>query len=625
MTRPVRVAHVTTIDLTLHALLLGQMRRLRDEGFEVTGISAPGPWVAELEAEGFRHVPWPSATRSWDPASDARAARELVAILRRERFDLVHTHNPKPGIIGRVAARAVGVPCVVNTVHGLYATPEDRAARRVPVLAAEAFASRFSDLELYQSEEDLAWAMRARVVRGRKAVLLGNGTDVAAFAPGRLSPERRAALRAELGIGPDAVVVGAVGRMVAEKGYRELFAAATAVRRAEPGTTFLVVGGSDPEKADAVTEDEIRAAGDDVSFAGWRADVADLMAAMDVFVLPSWREGVPRSAIEAAATGLPLVVTDIRGCREVVRDGVEGILVPVRDPAQLTSAIARLAGDPALRARMGAAARTRAVERFDERRVMDLLVDRYGELLRRKGLTGNPLARPASSSRSGAPGAANGHTGANVRLRAAGPADAAALARLHRSGLPDAFLPTLGEPFLRRLYRALANDPAAVTLVAEDGDGVVGFVSGVTSVRGFYRRFVVRHGVGAALAASPALIRRDVWRRVLETASYPARSRAAREGGAAPSTADPAAALPDAELLSIAVSPTSRSNGVGRALAEGLIEELERRGVPAVKVVVAEDNGPGNALYERVGFSRAGDIAVHDGTTSAVWVASCAS
>ena len=146
-----------------------------------------------------------------------------------------------------------------------------------------------------------------------------------------------------------------------------------------PGRRFLVVGGSDPEKADAVTEDEIRAAAGDVGviFAGWRADVADLMAAMDVFVLPSWREGVPRSAIEAAATGLPLVVTDIRGCREVVRDGIEGILVPVREPERLASAIGRLVGDPALRARMGAAARERAVERFDERRVMDLLVDRY--------------------------------------------------------------------------------------------------------------------------------------------------------------------------------------------------------------------------------------------------------
>ena len=100
-----KVAHVTTVDLTLRFLILQQLRRLREEGFEVVGISAPGPWVGELEAEGIRHIPWTNATRAWDPASDARAFAELVGIFRRERFDLVHTHNPKPGVIGRIGGQ----------------------------------------------------------------------------------------------------------------------------------------------------------------------------------------------------------------------------------------------------------------------------------------------------------------------------------------------------------------------------------------------------------------------------------------------------------------------------------------------------------------------------------------
>jgi glycosyltransferase involved in cell wall biosynthesis len=116
------------------------------------------------------------------------------------------------------------------------------------------------------------------------------------------------------------------------------------------------------------------AASEDVVLAGWREDVADLMALMDVFVLPSWREGLPRSAVEAAASGVPLVLTDIRGCREVVRDGVEGTLVPVRSPVALAAAIARLLDDPDLRLRMGRAARARAEERFDEARVARTIV-----------------------------------------------------------------------------------------------------------------------------------------------------------------------------------------------------------------------------------------------------------
>ena len=246
--RPLRVAHLTTTDLTLRYLLLGQLRRLSAEGYEVTGISAPGPNAGALQAEGIRHLPWRNATRSWNPVADVRALAELVALLRRERFDLVHTHNPKPGVLGRVAARLAGTPLVVNTVHGLYATPEDRLRKRAAVLGLEWLAGRCSDLELYQSEEDLAWAGRLRLARKGRSHLLGNGTDTGFFDPAQVPPERAAALRRELGLPADALVVGAVGRLVAEKGYRELFAAARAVRQADPRVRFLAVGSPRPRE-----------------------------------------------------------------------------------------------------------------------------------------------------------------------------------------------------------------------------------------------------------------------------------------------------------------------------------------------------------------------------------------
>ncbi|HXF72484.1 MAG TPA: glycosyltransferase family 4 protein, partial [Actinomycetota bacterium] len=400
--RPVRVAHVTTVDLTLRFLLLGQLRRLRDEGYEVWAVSAPGPWAADLEAEGIRHLPWPHATRSWDPAADARALAELVGLLRRGRFDLVHTHNPKPGVLGRVAARLAGVPCVVNTVHGYYATPEDPPARRAAVLGLERLAARLSDLELFQSEEDLRWARRARVVPPGRAVFLGNGTDLARFDPAAVDPGRAAALRAELGIPEGAPVVGSVGRLVAEKGYRELFEAASRVRARRPEVRFLAVGAPDTGKADAIGPRELEAARADVVFCGWREDVRDLLALVDVFVLPSWREGVPRSAIEAAAMGRAMVLTDIRGCREVARDGREALLVPPRAPAKLAAAIERLLDDPGLRERLGRAARARALERFDERRVAETVVRCYRRVLQQKGLAPPGRVAPAMAGE-GAP------------------------------------------------------------------------------------------------------------------------------------------------------------------------------------------------------------------------------
>jgi glycosyltransferase involved in cell wall biosynthesis/ribosomal protein S18 acetylase RimI-like enzyme len=589
--RPLRVAHVTTTDLTLRYLLLGQLRRLREEGYEVTGISAPGPYTGDLEAAGIRFLPWKSATRSWDPVADLRAFAELLALLRRERFDLVHTHNPKPGLIGRVAARLAGVPVIVNTVHGLYATPDDRLRKRIPVLGLEWLAARCSHLELYQSEEDLHWARRIRLVPRRRSELLGNGTDLSRFDPEQVGPERAAELRRELGLPADALVVGAVGRLVAEKGYRELFAAARAVRDEHPNVRFLAVGAPDLEKADAITEAELERAAGDVLVTGWRDDVRDLLAVMDVFVLASWREGMPRSAIEAAAMGRPLLLTDIRGCREVARNDQEALLVPPRDNEKLTAALLRLVGDPTLRRRLGVTAGRRARERFSEAAVAERVVDAYRRLLHLP----DTLPMP----------------GPPVVIRPARGGDARTMARLHAEGMPDAFLPALGLGFLTRLYRALASDPQAVALVADSGGDVVGFATGVLSVRGFYRRFARQDGPAAALVASPHLVRPSVVRRLLETVRYPSSSTA--ELGP----------LPDAELLSIAVTPANRTGGTGRALADGILLGLAERGAGEIKVVVGAANEGANRFYAKVGFRPAGHLSVHQGTPSNVWIRPC--
>jgi glycosyltransferase involved in cell wall biosynthesis/ribosomal protein S18 acetylase RimI-like enzyme len=592
--RTIRVAHITTVDMSLRYLLLAQLRALRDAGYDVTAISAPGPWSADLASEGIRHLPWRSVTRAWDPAADARAFAELLGLFRRERFDIVHTHNPKPGLLGRLAARAVGVPCVVNTVHGLYATPEDAARRRLPVLGLERLGAAASDLELYQSGEDLAWARRIGVVPPSRSLLLGNGIDLARFDAERDADGRRAAMRRELGIPEEAVVVATVGRLVVEKGYRELFAAAGEVRRTRPDVRFVVVGDIDRDKADAIGDDEIEHARGDVIFAGWREDVSEVLAAADVFVLPSWREGMPRSAIEAAAMGRPLVLTDVRGCREVARDGVDGRLVPVRDPERLAAAIGALVDDGALRARMGAAARERALELFDERRVVTKVLEEYRGLLARKGLAapGEDAPQPPA-----------------WRIRRARRHDALALARLHRQALPEAFLPTLGERFLARLYRALADDRGAVALVAEEDGRVVGLATGMVSGRAFSRRFYLRHGLPALTAAALELRRPGSARRALETARHTA-------GGGG---------LPEAELASIAVAADHRGRGIARALGAGVLAGLAELGAREVKVVVGAHNAAGNRLYSDLGFERGPAITLHDGATSHVWIARCRS
>jgi glycosyltransferase involved in cell wall biosynthesis len=378
------VAHLTTVDVSLWFLLLAQLRGVRDAGGTAIGISAPGPWVAHLEREGIRHIALRSSTRAPNVRADARAAGELWSILRRERVDVLHTHNPKPGVYGRMVGRLARVPIVVNTVHGLYAQETDPLARRAAVYGLEAVAARCSDAELLQNPEDLALMQRLHLTRRPR--LLGNGVDLVRFDPTRVEPAQRRVLRASFDVfDDDIVVVGAVGRLVAEKGYPELFEAFRALPRDR--YVLVVAGADEPDKPDALDPAVVaRARADGVRFLGQRDDVDALYGAMDVFALPSHREGFPRAAMEAAAMGLPVVATDIRGCRQVVDPDRNGLLVAVRDPVALAAALTSLGEDGPRRARMASAARAIALERFDERRVVARVMATYRDVARRKEL-----------------------------------------------------------------------------------------------------------------------------------------------------------------------------------------------------------------------------------------------
>jgi glycosyltransferase involved in cell wall biosynthesis len=377
-----RIIHVTTSDISLALLLGPQLRAFAAAGYEVIGASAPGPHVEELESWGIRHEPLANATRSMNPRADVKALFELRTLFRRLAPDLVHTHNPKPGLYGRLAARMAGIPAVVNTIHGLYALPEDPFAKRAIFYSLERIAAACSDAELLQNVEDIDVLRKLRVPE-HKLHILGNGIDLQRFNPDRVDPQRTAELRASFGAGPGDVVCGVVGRLVWEKGYREVFEAAQRLREIAPNVRVVVVGPAEPTKEDAVTADDIARAERDggITFLGMRTDLEDLYAAMDLYVLASYREGFPRSAMEAAALGRPLVVTNVRGCRQVVDDGITGRLVPVHDSRALADTIAALAADEDTRVAMGRAGRAKALREFDDQTSIAITLDVYQRLL----------------------------------------------------------------------------------------------------------------------------------------------------------------------------------------------------------------------------------------------------
>lgn len=375
-----RVLHITTSDSSLELLLRPQLLALRDAGYEVVTASAPGRYAPRIEEAGIRHIPLDHATRAMDVRRDLDMLAELRRHFRREQPDIVHTHNPKPGWFGRFSARAARVPVVVNTVHGLYATDVDPRYKRFGIYGLERLASMCSDLELVQNPEDVR-ILRKLGVPESKLVTLGNGIDVDRFRPPGAA--QRAKVRAALGLTDDDVAIGVVGRLVWEKGLRELFEAARRLPGRVPGARILLVGPLDPEKADGLSTTDVSAVGAEagVEFLGERFDIEHIYEALDIYVLASHREGFPRSAMEAAATGLPIVASDIRGCRQVVDHGRTGLLFPVQKVGRLTEAIVTLANDPELRREMGAAARRKAETDFDQRSVIDTVLGSYERLL----------------------------------------------------------------------------------------------------------------------------------------------------------------------------------------------------------------------------------------------------
>jgi len=388
-----RLVHMTTTDMSLDWLLGPQLLAFKAAGYEVIGMSASGAHIANLDAMGIEHIAMANFTRSNDPLSDIRAFFDLVRELRRLRPDIVHTHNPKPGILGRVAARVTRVPLIVNTQHGLYAQPDDRRRRRWPVYAVERFAAAFGDVELVQNSEDAATLVERLKVPARRVHVLGNGVDLSRFDPAAVPDGTRDRLRREWGLGDDVVVYGAVGRLVREKGMVEMFAAHRRLVHEGVRLRLVVVGPLEPGKADGLDQAAVDAArADGVIFLGQRDDMPDLYSAMDVFVTATYREGFPRAAMEAAAMGLPIVATDIRGCRQVVDDGVTGLLVRVRDADALAGGMRDLVDDKSRREAMRAAARPRALAEFDVQRVIDITLDAY-RTAGKHGRTGAPPKR----------------------------------------------------------------------------------------------------------------------------------------------------------------------------------------------------------------------------------------
>ena len=376
--RSVKILCLFSTDIMPWVIARHWLKGLADDGTEVYVGCPHGPYVRQLEKFGLpvREV---YVSRSLNPANILRATRSVYGLLRAERWDILNCHGAAAGLIGRFAGAIHRQPIVVFTNHGYYFDENMNPIRRRLAIITERLLGRITDSTMFVSSEDHATALQERIIRnGSESTTILNGIDLTAF-PGRPSASQIAAAREQLRIPADAKVIGMLGRLIREKGLRELFAAARILCDSRPDLYVIVGGDALPTDRGAWKTQlmaKVEAAGltSRFRFPGFVSDVYGCLSAFDILVHPTYKESFGRVIAEAMATGLPVVATTVRGCRELVVPGETGLLVPYKDVESLVKAVSALLDDSAMRQSMGDAGRRRVVERYDQRAVIGRFV-----------------------------------------------------------------------------------------------------------------------------------------------------------------------------------------------------------------------------------------------------------
>jgi glycosyltransferase involved in cell wall biosynthesis len=361
--RPVRVLHVITRMIVggaqLNTLLsCTRIDRTRFPSEILTGpeTGAEGELISEARAQGVPvHVePW--LVRRVAPLHDAIALARMVRFMRRGRYDVVHTHVAKAGVLGRLAARLAGVPVVVHTAHGFWITFAQSPRVSWAYIRLERFGTGLTDAVVSVSDTITRQLLAHGIGSAAQYTTLRSGIELERFAAASLD---RAAARRRLDLPGDAFVVGSVGRLSPQKAPLDLIRAFAALAGRRP-EAHLVVVGDGPLRTETETEASRLGLENRVRFLGLRRDMPEILGALDALVLVSRYEGLPRVVPEAMAAGLPVVATDVDGTSEAVAHGETGFLVPSGDVARVAAALESLAADPASARLMGERARERA-------------------------------------------------------------------------------------------------------------------------------------------------------------------------------------------------------------------------------------------------------------------------
>jgi len=366
-----KIAFLSHLDLNLYLFRLPIMIKLVEEGHHVYAICPKGDKFELFESYGIKAISYEIQRSSLNPFTELKAIFNIYKAIKPLNLDLLHTFTAKPNIYGTMAAKYAKIPTIINLVEGLGSfyiedSLKNRAVRTL-IEKLYKFVFKFSDQVVFVNSDDPKYLQEKKVISPSKITIIKSvGIDTAEFDPECITQEVIDTLKRDMDVG-NKIIVLMVARAIWHKGVHEFYEAARLLSK-NNNLQFILVG--DVDEGNPSSVDKAYLEGGNVLWLGHRDDVLLLTAMSDIYVLPSYREGIPRTLLEAASMAKPIVTTDTVGCREVVTEGENGYLIPVKHSTQLAARIDDLANDPDKRKIMGENGRIIAINEFDVKRVI---------------------------------------------------------------------------------------------------------------------------------------------------------------------------------------------------------------------------------------------------------------
>ena len=387
---PPKLVHIVTVPISLRTFFDGQIKYMKNCGFNVHAISSPGPSLDEFAAAEGVEVHEVNMPRKISPLRDILAILSLCKVLRRVRPDIVHAHTPKAGLLGMIAAWIMRIPVRIYHIRGLPMVTV-RGPRRWLLRVSEQVACRLAHRVLCVSNSVRGVAIKERLCPPDKITVLcagsGNGVDATCrFNPDRVGTAARTRIRNRLGIAKDECTLGFVGRLARDKGVVELIEAWKKLQVEFSSLQLLIIGSFDSRDPIPTSLSDHLRNHPRVHFIGEAKEMNQYYSAIDICVLPTYREGLPNVLLEAAAMECPVVATRVPGCVDVVVEGETGLLVPQQDSVALSEAICRYLRSNDLRIQHGKSARRWVQASFRQEAIWKALRGEYEELAADQGL-----------------------------------------------------------------------------------------------------------------------------------------------------------------------------------------------------------------------------------------------